>query len=58
MTYAAGALAILALLALAFTSPRATIIVFALGVLGFLAWWTLTPERKYENQPPPRVMAP
>jgi hypothetical protein len=51
-------LAALVLMAMASTSPRATMVVLALGILGALAWWALTPEPKYENQLPPRVVVP
>ena len=58
MIYAAIGFGTIAFLALAFTSPRASIIVMVLAVMGFIGWWVFAPEVKYENQPPPRVMPP
>jgi hypothetical protein len=58
LIYLAVPLAILVLMAMAATSPRATIVLLVLGVLGALAWWTLAPGPKYVNQPTPRVVAP
>jgi len=54
----AAGFAVLALVVMAATSPRSTMIVLVLGVMALVAWWTLAPEPKYENQSPPRVMAP
>jgi hypothetical protein len=58
MLYGAACIGTIALIALAFASPRATIIVIILATFGFLGWWVFAPETKYENQPPPRVVAP
>ena len=58
MVFILGALATGVLVFMAATSPRAFLVVLALALVSFFAWYILSPTPTYENEPPPRVMAP
>jgi hypothetical protein len=58
MIYAVAAVGVLLLLAMSATAPRAFVVILTLAVLSLAAWYIFAPERKYENQAPPRVVAP